>query len=89
VTGIGGPPPNTRDFIRYISADASQLLIVTGGLNTRTMNVQLFDMAGKMIYDSQKSYGQTSIPVSGLPRGIYQLRVIGNNNEQYHRKFIK
>jgi len=89
VTGIGGPQPNTRDFIRYISADASQLLIVTGGLNTRTMTVQLFDMAGKMIYDSQKSYGQTSIPVSGLPRGIYQLRVIGNNNEQYHRKFIK
>ena len=89
VTGIGGPPPNTRDFIKYISADGSQLLIVTGGLNTRTITVQLFDMAGKQVYDSRKTYGQTSIPIAGLPRGIYQLRVVGNNNEQYHRKFVK
>ena len=40
----------TKDFIKYISADANQLLIVKGGLNTLKMQVLIYDVAGKLVY---------------------------------------
>lgn len=89
VTGIGGPPDNTRDFIKYINAENDRLLIVTGALQTRTMTVQLFDMAGRKVYESAGSYRNTSVSTAALPRGVYNLRCRGNNKEIYNRKFVK
>lgn len=89
VTGIGGPPDNTKDFIRYIHSQNNNLLIVTGTLQTRTMTIQLFDMAGKKLYESAGAYRNTSINTALLPRGIYALRCLGNNKEIYLRKFVK
>lgn len=89
VTGIGGPPDNTKDFIKYIHAGTDQLLIVTGGLQTRTMTIQLFDMGGKKLFESTRVYGNSSIPIYGLPSGVYTLRCLGNNKEIYNRKFVK
>lgn len=89
VTGIGGPPDNTKDFIKYIHAGNGQLLIVTGGLPTRTMTIQVFDMGGKKLFESTRAYGNSSVPVYGLPSGVYHLRCLGNNKEIYNRKFVK
>jgi hypothetical protein len=89
ITGIGGPPDNTKDFIKYINAQDDRLLIVAGTLQTRTMTVQLFDMAGKKLYQSSGAYRNTTISTATLPRGIYTLRCTGNNKENYIRKFVK
>lgn len=89
VTGIGGPPDNTRDFIKYINAENDRLLIVTGALQTRTMTVQLFDMSGRKVYESAGSYRNTSVSTAALPRGVYSLQCRGNNKEIYNRKFVK
>lgn len=89
VTGIGGPPENTRDFIKYINAENDRLLIVTGALQTRTMTVQLFDMTGRKVYESAGSYRNTTISTAALPRGAYILQCRGNNKEIYNRKFVK
>jgi hypothetical protein len=89
VTGIGGPPDNTKDFIRYINAQNNNLLIVTGTLQTRTMTIQLFDMTGKKLYETTRAYRNTNISTATLPQGVYTLRCLGNNKELYLRKFVK
>ena len=89
VTGIGGPPDNTRDFIKYINAEANRLLIVTGTLNTRTQTIQVFDAGGRKMYESLKTYSNQSVDMTGWPRGVYHLRCTGNNRELYNRKFIR
>lgn len=89
VTGIGGPPDNTRDFIKYINSENDRLLIVAGTLQTRSMTVQMFDMNGRKIYESSGSYANRIINTAAFPHGIYTLRCTGNNKEIYLRKFIK
>jgi hypothetical protein len=87
VTGIN-PPVNTTDFIKYISADQHRLLIAVGGLNTRSITTQLFNMAGQQVYSSKTSYQNSSIDLGRFAKGVYTLRVTGNNGEIYLKKFI-
>jgi hypothetical protein len=88
VTGIGGPPSNTKDFIKYISAQANQLLIAKGNLQTRNMTIQIFNAGGQLVYESEKLYQNTTISLAGFPSGVYTLRCIGNGKEVFNRKFI-
>ena len=88
VTGI---PNNviTKDFIKYISPDAAQLLIVKGDLNTLSMQVQVFDAAGKLMYNEKHPYQNLSIPISTFSKGSYVLKIQGNNKENFVRQFVK
>lgn len=79
----------TKDFIKYISADQNRLLIVKGGLNTKNMQVQIYDATGKLVYDQNKPYQDASINISTLSTGSYTVRMIGNNKEYYVRQFVK
>ncbi len=87
VTGIN-PPVSTSNFIKYINAENNRLLIATGGLNTRTITTQLFNIAGQEIYNSKTAYQNTSINMGRFAKGVYTLRVTGNNGEVYLKKFI-
>ncbi|MFZ9387656.1 MAG: T9SS type A sorting domain-containing protein [Chitinophagaceae bacterium] len=89
VTGIGDPVVNTPDFIRYINSENNRLLIVPGSLQTRTMFLRVFDMAGRQVYASSRPYRNTVVDLSGLPRGIYILRCTGDGRENYSGKFIR
>jgi len=89
VTGIFDPPANTRNFIKYISTENEQLLIVAGTLQTRTMTIQLFDMTGRKLYESSGAYRNTTVSTALLPRGIYTLRCTGNNREKFVQLFVK
>jgi photosystem II stability/assembly factor-like uncharacterized protein len=79
----------TKDFIKYISADQSRLLIVKGSLTTKKMQVQIFDASGKLVYDQNKPYQDASINISLFSAGSYTVRMIGNNKEYYVRQFVK
>jgi hypothetical protein len=79
---------NTRDFIRYVSA-TNNLLIVTGNLNTRIMDVQVFDMKGRLVYRAEKAYQNTTIPLANIASGSYILKIVGNRQEQFTLQFIK
>ncbi len=89
VTGVGDPVSNTKDFIKYIHSSNGELQIVTGTLQTRTMDVQLFDMSGRKLYRSAGPYRNTSIPLGGLPQGAYILRCTGDKKENFTQKFVK
>jgi len=88
---VTGVPNNfiTKDFIKYISADAAQLLVVKGDLNTLNMQVQIFDASGKLMYNKEHPYQNLSIPISTLSKGSYVVRIQGNNKENFVQQFVK
>lgn len=88
VTGVNDPV-NTKDFIKYINAENNRLLIVTGALQTRTMSVQVFDMAGRKVYQSSGAYRNTTVPLNNLSRGVYTVLCRGDKNERFSQQFIK
>jgi hypothetical protein len=79
----------TKDFIKYISADASQLLVVKGSLNVLKMQVKIFDAAGKLLYNKEHPYQDLSIPISTWSKGSYIIKVQGNKKENFVRQFVK
>ena len=79
----------TKDFIKYISPDATQLLVVKGGLNTLNMQVQIFDATGKLMYNKEHPYQNLSIPISTLSKGSYVIKIKGNNKENFVHQFVK
>ncbi|HEY0060239.1 MAG TPA: T9SS type A sorting domain-containing protein [Flavisolibacter sp.] len=87
--GGGGVEPGTTPFIRYISATSNNLLVVTGTSTATTMDIRLFDMLGRLVYQAGKNYGTTNIGLRFLSSGVYVVRITGNNGEQYKGKFIK
>ena len=88
VTGVPSVPV-TKDFIKYISAENSQLQIVIGNLQTRTMNIQLINMLGQQVYQSKNSYQNTNIPIGALQSGSYILKITGDKREHFVQQFIK
>ena len=79
----------TKDFIKYISPDATQLLIVKGGLNTLSMQVQIFDAAGKLMYKKEHPYQNLSVPISTFSSGSYVVKIQGSNKENFVQQFVK
>jgi len=79
----------TKDFIKYISADANQLLVVKGGLNTVKMQVRIYDAAGKLLYNQVHPYQNLTIPISTWPKATYIIKMEGNNKENFVRQFVK
>ena len=79
----------TKDFIKYISPDATQLLVVKGGLNTLNMQVQVFDVTGRLMYNKEHPYQNLSIPISTLSKGSYIIKIQGNNKENFVEQFVK
>lgn len=88
VTGVPNNPV-TKDFIKYISADNSQLHIITGTLQTRSMTIQLLNMQGQRVYQSQQAYHPTTINLDRLQSGAYIIRITGDKRENFVQQFIK
>lgn len=87
-TGIPSVP-NTKNFIDYVTANQQQLFVKVGNLTTTKMDLQLFDMKGRLVYSSKTAYSNQSIPIDQLADGSYILKVYGNRREQYTKQFIK
>jgi photosystem II stability/assembly factor-like uncharacterized protein len=79
----------TKDFIKYISADVNQLLVVKGDLNTAKMSVRVYDAAGKLLYNQVRPYQNLTIPISTWSKGTYIIKMEGNNKENFVRQFVK
>jgi len=79
----------TKDFIKYIATDANQLLIVKGGLNVLKMQVQIYDVSGKLLYSKEHPYENLSLSLARWSKGNYVLRVQGNKKENFVQQFVK
>jgi hypothetical protein len=81
--------PDTKEFIRYISAGSQELLIKVGNLTTTKMKVNIYDLKGRLVSTSDTRYADQYIDLRRLSRGSYVLKVIGNKGEQFTRQFVK
>ncbi len=92
LTGVATGVSNnviTKDFIKYISADQNQLLLVKGNLNTLKMQVQVFDVSGRLLYNKEHPYQNLSIPISSWSKGSYIIKVQGNKKENFVQQLVK
>jgi Secretion system C-terminal sorting domain len=90
-TVVTGVPDNTitKDFIKYISADNSQLQIVIGTLQTKTMTVQLIDMGGRLVDQRKNKYQNSVIDLNRLQSGVYIVKITGDKKENFVQQFVK
>lgn len=79
----------TKGFIKYISSQNNQLQIITGTLQTQRMQVQLFNISGQQVYQTQNRYQNMSINLDKLPAGAYVVKITGDKKEHFVQKFIK
>jgi hypothetical protein len=79
----------TKDFIKYVSAVNNRLMIVPGTLNTKKIDVQVFDLSGRLVYQRAGAYQSTTISTSSWSRGSYVVKIRGDKNEQYAKQFVK
>jgi hypothetical protein len=79
----------TKDFIKYISATTNNLMIVAGTLNTRKIDIKIFDMVGREVYKTNDRYQNKNIDLGGLSKGAYIIHIVGDKKENYIGQFIK
>lgn len=79
----------TKNFIKYISSDVGQLLVVKGDLNVLKMQVQIYDAMGQLMYNKEHPYQNLSIPISTFSKGNYIVKIQGNNKENFVQQFVK
>jgi hypothetical protein len=79
----------TKDFIKYISAVSNRLTIVPGTLNTKKIEVKVYDLGGRLVYQRTGAYQSTTISTSSWSRGSYVVKIKGDKNEQYAKQFVK
>jgi len=84
-------PEDVKVFIENtyptIPVDNS-IYIQTGSLNIEKMNVQLYDMKGRLYFSKQVIYEPQWISLPVLSSGIYRL-VISSNENSHKTSFIK
>jgi hypothetical protein len=88
VTGVPNVP-NTKDFIKYVSADNNQLQVVVGNLTTKNMTLQLFDMKGRLMLQRKQAYANALLDVSRYTSGSYILKIWGDKNERFVKQVVK
>jgi len=92
-TGVGDPIRDDKNFIvKAFPTITSNMLNYQAGnlLNIRSIQVQVFNLAGQMLYNQSAPFGSGSINVSALPRGAYILTITSNDRKyQFVRKFTK
>ena len=81
--------PNTKEFIKYTSANPSELFIKVGNLTTTKMQVSIYDIKGRLVSNTNTGYADQRIDLRRLSTGSYILKIYGNKQEQYTRQFVK
>ncbi|MBP9740338.1 MAG: T9SS type A sorting domain-containing protein, partial [Chitinophagaceae bacterium] len=81
---------NTKGFINYISVNQNSLFVKAGTLTTtKTMQVNIVDMQGRLLSSNKLGYGSQTIAINQLPKGAYVIKITGDKKEQYTQQFVK
>jgi hypothetical protein len=92
-TGINDPIRNDRNFIiKAFPTITNGIINYQAGnlLNIKSIQVQVINLAGQILYNQKAAYGRGNINISALPRGMYILTITSNDRKyQFIRKFNK
>ena len=81
---------NTKGFINYVSVNQNSLFVKAGTLTTtKTMQVNIVDMQGRLLSSNKLGYGSQTIAINQLPKGAYVIKITGDKKEQYTQQFVK
>lgn len=78
------------DINKYISCfvDANLEELFVKSTDVEINNVQLVNLEGKIIFDSQVRGAQVSVPIGELPKGIYIVKVLVLNQQPCIKKIV-
>ena len=92
-TGINDPIRNDRNFIASVFPTLTRNVVnyQTGTmLNIRSIQVQVWNLGGQLLYNRNTGYGSGTVDVSALPSGTYILTITSNDRKyQLVRKFVR
>ena len=92
-TGINDPIRNDRNFIiKAFPTITNGIINYQAGnlLNIKSIQVQVINLAGQVLYNQKAAYGSGNINISTFPRGMYILTITSNDRKyQFIRKFNK
>ena len=87
------PITNDRNFIRtiYPTISSSRVQFATGNMiGIKTIHIQLVDLTGRVVYNTQASYSSGYVPLDNLSSGSYILTIYSDDNKYRHvQKLIK
>jgi len=86
-TGID-PEPNTTGFIQYVHANQQELIIKAGNLTTATIDIRVYNAKGQLVLSRKERYADQRLSTVHLPKGVYVLKVEGNNEEHFTQRFV-
>ena len=81
--------PNTKDFIKFISADNNQMRVIVGNLQIQNMTVQLYDMNGRLLLQRKQAYTNTTLDIARYSTGSYIVKIWGDKNERFVKQVVK
>ena len=74
-------PGVTRDNIQFVTGNAS---------NVGNININIYNMAGQLLYAAKAGYQTGLIDVKRFPAGGYVLRIVSDNGQyKFTKKFVK
>lgn len=78
------------DINKYISCfvDVNLEKLFVQSTEVEINNVQLVNLEGKLVFDSQVQGAQVSIPIGELPKGIYIVKVMVLNHQPCIKKIV-
>jgi len=92
-TGINTPIRNDKSFIvnAYPTITNGIINYQAGNmLNIKSIQVQIVNLAGQVLYNQKAPYGSGNINTANLPRGLYILTITSSDRKyQFIRKFNK
>jgi hypothetical protein len=91
-TGIE-PVTNDKKFIKsvYPTITVNRLQYETGNMfGVKKVYVQVYDVAGRLVFKKEASYTNGEVPVQQLSKGSYILSIFSEDNKYRHiQKFVK
>jgi hypothetical protein len=92
-TGINDPIRDDKNFIvKAFPTITNNILNYQAGtmLNIRSIQVQVHNIGGQLLYNKNTAYGSGTVNVGALPRGSYILTITSNDRKyQFVRRFTK
>jgi hypothetical protein len=92
-TGVNDPIRDDKNFIvKAFPTITNNILNYEAGtmLNIRSIQVQVHNIGGQLLYNKNSAYGSGSVNVGALPSGTYILTITSNDRKyQFVRRFSK
>jgi hypothetical protein len=92
-TGVNDPIRDDKNFIvTAFPTLANNVLNYQAGtmLNIKSIQVQIHNIGGQLMYNKASAYSSGSVTVGSLPRGTYILTITSNDRKyQFVRRFTK